>query len=79
MLADELQCAELRQLEAPDVALHDAMQMLCDGIYGDPLREQRIVVSAIGDQRQDRRVALVAGAAVRKVIQLRHAQPIRGS
>jgi hypothetical protein len=70
--AHELQRTQARQLVAPDLAQDDALQMSPDRIDGHALGQQRIILRPVRDQRQDRRVALVAGAAVRELMQLGH-------
>jgi hypothetical protein len=75
-LADELQRVELRQLVALHSAAHDALEVLRHGVGRDAPDEQRIVLRAVGDQRQRRRVALVAGPAVREVRELRHRRQV---
>src|SRR5204863_8447972 len=71
-LAHELQRPQSRQLVAPDVAHNNALQMFPDRIDGHALGQQRIVFCPIRDQRQDRRIALVAVPAVRQVMQPGH-------
>jgi TRAP transporter 4TM/12TM fusion protein len=76
VVAHELQRAELRKLVAADLTAHDAVQVLRDRGGRHPPCQQRIVGGAIGNQRQDRRVAFVAGPTVREVIQLWHGSSI---
>jgi predicted TIM-barrel fold metal-dependent hydrolase len=77
MTEHELQRMQPRQLVAAHLAFADAGEMRAHGVRGNVAHEQRVVLGTIGDQGQDRRVAFVARAAVREVIQLRHDPPAR--
>src|SRR5207237_5053575 len=69
-LADELQRGEQRELESAHIPQDDSGQVLLDGARGDLLAQERKILRAVGDDRQDRRVALVARTAVRQLVQL---------
>src|SRR4051794_5925372 len=60
--ADELQRVELRQVEPRALALDDGREVTLYRLGRYLPFEQRVIIRPIGDQRQDRRVALVAGA-----------------
>ena len=77
MTADKLQRAEIRQLDAADLALNNALHVPPHRVHGDALDKDRIVLRTIRYDRKDRRVALVASPAMREVIQFRHGPRIR--
>src|SRR5436305_6241134 len=68
-LADELQREEMRQLESADFAQDDPGEMPLDRASRHALDEERVVLGPIGDEREDRSVALVARAAVRQLVE----------
>src|SRR5213075_3440911 len=69
-LAHELQRMQVGQLESAHFAESDPGQMLphCAGRH--LLAQEQKVLRTIGDDGEDRRIALVAGAAVRELVQL---------
>src|SRR5690349_11534624 len=60
----------MRQLESAHITEGDAGEMLLDGDDGDLLPQEREIFRAVGDDREDRGIALVAGAAVRQLVKL---------
>ena len=74
-LADELQRPQRGQFVSPDLAQNDPFEMRRHRLDSDLRGQQGIVFRAIRDQRQDRRVALVARATMRQLMQLWHCRP----
>src|SRR5207237_8240642 len=69
-LADELQRMQVRHLVAPNLALHDVRKVALHGLSRHAFAKERVVSLAVTDEGERERIALVAGACMRKGMQL---------